>query len=523
MTFPVELIEPSLPLAYSLASALVLVYLSRKPIHLDQYEPIRNTLDHDDQEGPVDSDHHRSATLVDSDPTGALDSAQARYQARRTSDLSLHLARSVVTSAQLGLALYSLILFHLTDQDSLFWSSSSSSYYSLLGDSFRAASWVYALALSLVYLIRPAVAHQFWIRLQLDLFYLLTTALSTVQLVQSDILNLPLADWPLRLKLEAAIWLTGALLLWISLLTLPYQPLTSPRKLKQGEIVRPSAPEFVSSAYDQLTFSWVNSLVYLGFKRPLQDNDLPYLEVTDESHTTVRQFKLNKKKTFYRSLFAAIQFDLFLQHVWGTPALLLPLVAPYCLNKIVKYIECQDCGAPTLNNYIWVFALLVSTLLESICLQQSCHIGRRIFVHVTSICNTAVFEKSIRRKDVSSHAKDDKKDKSESGGDDEDDEKKPINISNLVAVDIKKMEDTFCYLYEFYGFPLQFLMATTQLYYLLGVTAIIGATFMLVTLPIPALLFSAVMKLFQGIMNTKDIRMDALNEMLSAIRIVKFF
>lgn len=66
-------------------------------------------------------------------------------------------------------------------------------------------------------------------------------------------------------------------------------------------------------------------------------------------------------------------------------------------------------------------------------------------------------------------------------------------------------------------------MATAQLYYLLGTTAIIGAAFMLVTLPFPALLFSAVMKLFQNIMNTKDTRMDALNEMLSAIRIVKFF
>lgn len=66
-------------------------------------------------------------------------------------------------------------------------------------------------------------------------------------------------------------------------------------------------------------------------------------------------------------------------------------------------------------------------------------------------------------------------------------------------------------------------MATAQLYYLLGTTAIIGAAFMLITLPIPALLFSAVMKLFQNIMNTKDTRMDALNEMLSAIRIVKFF
>lgn len=303
-----RLIEPSLPLAYSLVSALVLVHLSRKPIHLDQYEPLRATLDQDDQ-SPIGGDHHqRSATLVDSSDSAALDNAQAIYQTRRASGLHLHLARSVITAGQLGLAVYSLIRFHLADQENLR-SSSSDAYYSLLGDSFRVLSWVYVLALSLVYLIRPAVAYQFWIRCQLDLFYFLTAALSTVQLVRSDVLNLPMADWPLRLQLEAYIWLTGALLIWISLLTLPYQPMTSARNLKQGEIVRSAPLEYASSVYSQLTFSWVNPLVYLGFKRSLQDTDLPYLEVTDESHTTVRQFKLNQYVSPFplcQSMFAVV-------------------------------------------------------------------------------------------------------------------------------------------------------------------------------------------------------------------------
>lgn len=46
---------------------------------------------------------------------------------------------------------------------------------------------------------------------------------------------------------------------------------------------------------------------------------------------------------------------------------------------------------------------------------------------------------------------------------------------------------------------------------------------MIVTLPIPTKLYSAMRKLFREIMETKDGRMDTLTEMLSAIRIVKFF
>lgn len=62
-----------------------------------------------------------------------------------------------------------------------------------------------------------------------------------------------------------------------------------------------------------------------------------------------------------------------------------------------------------------------------------------------------------------------------------------------------------------------------QLYWLLGYASLVGIFFMFATYPIPAKLYSMILKLFKDIMNTKDERMDALNEMLSAIRIVKFF
>jgi len=82
---------------------------------------------------------------------------------------------------------------------------------------------------------------------------------------------------------------------------------------------------------------------------------------------------------------------------------------------------------------------------------------------------------------------------------------------------------SFSYLHQMYGYPIQFIFASIQLYWLLGYAALVGIGFMFVSYPIPAMLFSAIMKLFKAIMTTKDERMDGLNEMLSAIRIVKFF
>jgi hypothetical protein len=77
-------------------------------------------------------------------------------------------------------------------------------------------------------------------------------------------------------------------------------------------------------------------------------------------------------------------------------------VSPYCLRKIVEYIECKDCGPPTTSNYLWVYGLLFASLIESVCDQRALHIGRRIFVHTNAICNAEIFAKALRRKDMAS-------------------------------------------------------------------------------------------------------------------------
>ncbi|KAI7822518.1 P-loop containing nucleoside triphosphate hydrolase protein [Gamsiella multidivaricata] len=315
-------------------------------------------------------------------------------------------------------------------------------------------------------------------------------------------------------------------------MTRPYQPLTPIKKLKEGESVRLPSPEYSSSLYSQLTFAWVNYMVYLGFKRPLQDIDLADIETQDCSvySTHLLPFvRLHREDSLFWSLFKVLKWEFFAQFLWALPWCILINVSPYCLNKIIGYIECKTCGPPTAINYLYVFGLLFSSLIESLCNQQALHIGRRIFVHTISICNAEVFAKTLRRKDMASPAE--KSSEQDQAGDTKKDG--TLNISsklhtryrlvNLVAVDIKKLEIPFSYVYYLYGFPLQFILAGIQLYQLLGYASLVGIASMFATFPIPAKLYSMMLKVFRHIMNTKDERMDALNEMLSAIRIVKFF
>ncbi|KAF9094962.1 hypothetical protein BGX23_001326 [Mortierella sp. AD031] len=535
MVSPSQLVESTLPLVYSIASALLIVHLSRKPIHLDQYEAVKDNVEEDDLDTPT---HPHGDTTIDHrqrDSSAYNENAQAaaQYQAQRNSGMGINLARLGFSAFALGLSVFSLALFHFnsndTEDNDESQNGASAEKYSLLADSLRSLSWAYALALSFVFLIHPAIAFQFWVRPQLDFFYVLQLALTSLQLYRHDVLTTPFSEWSLRLKLEDTLWLSTAALIWIALVTKPYRPWTPPKKLKEGEIERISSPEAAASLYSFVTFSWINPWVYLGFKRPLLDNDLPPLADKDLAQHSMQRFRATdfhtkkKRSTFTRTLIYALRWDFFIQFLLALPYGALSIVSPLCLNKITKFVECRDCGAPGLDMYAWVFGLLFASILGSLCQQASLHMGRRIYVRATSICNAEVFAKSLRRKDVNSSldAKEgEEKKEGEAPGKKKDGN---ANISNLVAVDVQRLEQSVCYMHMCYEFPVQFTLASVQLYYLLGPAAFVGIGFMVVTLPIPAKLYTAMKKLFRDIMETKDERMDTLTEMLSAIRIVKFF
>ncbi|KAF9360285.1 hypothetical protein BGX26_009968 [Mortierella sp. AD094] len=509
-----RIVEGVLPLVYSLSSALTIFHLSRKPVHLDQYSPLNDNYEEEEEENTAGDVQHISNTVVSGSPEAlTIEQIQAQYQTHRSSGLSVSLARLGLTALQLGLALFSILLLKTStseehDEDrSTIWS-----------DIAQILAWFYALSLSFIYITRPNLAFQFWIRPQLDLFYVLEFMLLWIQIYNTDIISSPFANWPLWFKLDGFAWACTIPLLWTSLKTRPYQPTTPAKKLKEGEVARMPSPEYASSLYSQLTFAWVNPLVYLSYRRPLQETDLPDIEASDYSQYSIKRYSVVRQDSLFWSLVRVLKWEFFAQFLWALPWCILINVSPYCLNKIIEYIECKSCGPPTFVNYLYVFGLLFSSLFESLCNQNALHIGRRIFVHTISICNAEVFAKALRRKDMASPAE-------KSEDDNTNDKKKDgsLNIANLIAVDVKKLEIPFSYVFYLYGFPIQFILAGVQLYWLLGYSSLVGILCMLVTYPIPAKLYSMIMKLFKDIMKTKDERMDALNEMLSAIRIVKFF
>ncbi|KAG0293698.1 hypothetical protein BGZ96_002418 [Linnemannia gamsii] len=202
--------------------------------------------------------------------------------------------------------------------------------------------------------VSPKTAYWFRIRLQLDLLYVLEQVLMSLGLHYSGSLSQPVSEWVLQHKLQDA-WLTTALLIWVSLLTHPYQPSNLIKK-PLGEIPSTISSESAASVYSALTYAWVNPLVYLGYRKVMQDSDLPNLEVQDVSSTTSNQFSLTREMSFKWSLFAVLKRAMFIQFLWNISHNVLIIATPLCSRNIIACIECKDCGPLTASNYLWVIA-----------------------------------------------------------------------------------------------------------------------------------------------------------------------
>jgi len=245
-----------------------------------------------DDQDEIDQSTFEGSSLPDN--SVAMEQVQAQYQAQRSNGMSISLARLGLTAVQLGFALF-LIVISNTDFNGIeAGEDSSQNPHTTVESAIQIVGWFYALILSLIHIIRPQAAFNFSLRPMMDLFYVLEFAIMSLRLYENELVYLPSNFWPLWLKLDLLAWACCALLLWVSLVTRPYQVPIAVKKTKEDEVCRLPSPEYSSSLYSQLTFSWVNPLVYLGYRRPLQDADLADIELHDYSVVSIRRYNLVK-------------------------------------------------------------------------------------------------------------------------------------------------------------------------------------------------------------------------------------
>ncbi|KAI7889871.1 P-loop containing nucleoside triphosphate hydrolase protein [Mucor mucedo] len=269
------------------------------------------------------------------------------------------------------------------------------------------------------------------------------------------------------------------------------------------------------SLYSKFMFSWVNVMMKEGHKRTLDDKDLLELIPSNRAKNTLVDFNQKKSSPSIIATFAKTYYWLyFVQTVYCLGWTILVFGPPLFLNKIIKYIE-NPHDEPVSTAFLYVLGLFVTNSAQSLLLQQGLHIGRTLGIRLQSVIIGEVFSKSLRRRDESGSTK------TEGGETDEKDTKS--NVNNLLSVDAQKAAEIMAYIFYVYCYPIQIVLSIWSLYKLLGNAALWGVLVMLLCQPVTYFVGSRFESLHTSVMAATDKRLKLMNELLSAIRIVKFF
>ncbi|KAF9891211.1 hypothetical protein FE257_004775 [Aspergillus nanangensis] len=313
-----------------------------------------------------------------------------------------------------------------------------------------------------------------------------------------------------------------------------------------------------ASVLSILSFSWLDPLILKGYKQPLELEDIWNVTTSQKAASVLEDFRCRRYKggLMWR-LGRYFLPTILLQGAWTIFSNLFTYLPTILLRAILQYIEDPSSTTP---NAAWLYAALLffSGAIQGVADGQALWIGRKMGVKLRAIIIGEIYAKALRRKAGSAVDSDAKKDDEplvakkkkrmftfgrnkrdqKSSNDpeasqgnkpkpEEDDKDKLANIGtiiNLMAIDSFKVSEVGAYLHFLWAsVPVQIVIAVTLLYRLLGFSSFAGIIIMVLMLPVNLLIAKQFTKVQKQILKGTDARINATNEVLQNIRIIKYF
>ncbi|XP_070558012.1 ATP-binding cassette sub-family C member 9-like [Ptychodera flava] len=292
-----------------------------------------------------------------------------------------------------------------------------------------------------------------------------------------------------------------------------------------------------SSLFTRMTFNWLNWLFALGYKRPLEMEDLG--SMSDE-HSAGYQYKIflqayrkekerAAKKNVIPSLFRT-QCNAYGRSFFHAGALLLisvffGVIGPLGIGVVISYAtevyygtgddkdDVTDMSSYVTvyeffgNGFVMVIVIFLSVSLKSFTFQYGFYIMIMKSIHFRTSLQCHVYEKSIRLASWTI-----------TGG-----ERTMGQITNHMSVDALSVHFWYVFAHQMWLVPTQVVLLLILLYSKLGYSALIGASVFVVTTPIQMMVGTAMSKAQRQILKYADERLKKCNELLQGIKLLKLY
>ncbi|KAJ6452790.1 hypothetical protein C8R45DRAFT_1223373 [Mycena sanguinolenta] len=269
------------------------------------------------------------------------------------------------------------------------------------------------------------------------------------------------------------------------------------------------SPEDYTSLWGWLTFNWVKPLLKRGRGSTLEEKDVWALSPTFQSRPIFIKFSTLPQKKLLAKIWASNSFDIIADFILTPIGILFYYVVPFFLKQVLDALD--DPAENKGKAYVFAILMFIFSVAKSQVKAQHLWFIRRACTRLRSELMAAIYDKALKRRDFSGavEQKEGKANAANTG-----------KIINLMASDSDKISSTLLSLYDT---PMEIIIASVLLYRLLGISAFAGALFLLLGWPLNSYLSRRSLHIHKGLLKAKDARMGILTELISAVKIIKFF
>ncbi|EIN12781.1 multidrug resistance-associated ABC transporter [Punctularia strigosozonata HHB-11173 SS5] len=201
----------------------------------------------------------------------------------------------------------------------------------------------------------------------------------------------------------------------------------------------------------------------------------------------------------------------------------------YFLKLLVQHLEM----APEARNiqWAWVFVvgMIMSTVAASLLFDQVIYFAQMTLqVRIRIELNSILFAKTLARKDIasSSEASQEQEEGEGEAKAAKKDEKEAFSskaqVMTLITTDVDRVANFPIYMFSVINCPVEISVATALLYNILGSSCFVGLAVAIFTVPMNHFAGNLISRAQENLMKTRDERVSLMNEVLGAIRMLKF-
>ncbi|XP_069066294.1 multidrug resistance-associated protein 1 isoform X1 [Pleurodeles waltl] len=313
---------------------------------------------------------------------------------------------------------------------------------------------------------------------------------------------------------------------------------------------RNPCPESGASFLSKITFWWISGLMVLGYKRPLEANDLwslnkedtsaevvpvltknwtkEYLKAKKQPLKMVYSPKKNEKKgnsdtdvteeaealllrpsqkvvepSLFKVLYKTFGPYFLMSFLFKAIHDIMMFAGPEILKLLIRFVK--DKNAPDWHGYLYTVLLFLSACVQTLILHQYFHICFVTGMRIKTAVIGAIYRKALV---ITNSAR-----KTSTVGE----------IVNLMSVDAQRFMDLATYINMIWSAPLQVIFALYLLWLNLGPSVFAGVAVMILLVPVNAVLAMKTKKYQVTQMKNKDDRIKLMNEILNGIKVLKLY